>query len=105
VRLYGRILRTGAEVYEFARTMLHQKTMVIDGHWATIGTTNFDNRSFSFNEESNISFADPQLVAELVRAFEDDLKSCQRVTLEAWRRRGLHRRAAEVVASFLKDQA
>jgi cardiolipin synthase len=105
VRLYGRILRAGAEVYEFSRTMLHQKTMVIDGQWATIGTTNFDNRSFSFNEESNVSFAEPRLVAELVRAFEEDLQSCERVTLDAWRRRGWHRRGMEIVASFLKEQA
>jgi cardiolipin synthase len=105
VRLYGRILATGAEVYEFQRTMLHQKTMVVDGRWATVGTTNFDNRSFAFNEESNVSFAEPALVRELVRAYEDDLKSCKRITREAWRRRGWHRRGLEFAASFLQEQA
>jgi cardiolipin synthase len=105
VRLYGRVMAAGAEIYEYGPTMLHQKTMVIDGAFATIGTTNFDNRSFAFNEESNVSFADPVLVGELVRAYEEDLKRCERVTLERWRRRGWHRRGLELAASFLKEQS
>jgi cardiolipin synthase len=46
LRLIGPLLRAGIEIYEFNRTMLHQKTMVVDGVWSTIGTTIFDHRSF-----------------------------------------------------------
>jgi hypothetical protein len=51
VRLYGPLLEAGIEILEFNRTMLHQKTMVVDARWATVGTTNFDYRSFAHNEE------------------------------------------------------
>src|SRR4029450_2220104 len=54
VRLYGALLDAGVELYEYNRTMMHHKVMMIDGLWATVGTSNFDNRSFSHNEESNV---------------------------------------------------
>ena len=85
--------------------MLHQKTMVVDGKWATIGTTNFDNRSFALNEESNVSFIDPSLVQPLQRAFEADLAVSEEMTLAMWRRRGLWSRLQELVASLLQEQA
>ncbi len=55
VRLYGALLDAGVELYEYNRTMMHHKIMTIDGLWSTVGTANFDNRSFSHNEESNVS--------------------------------------------------
>ena len=58
VRLFGRLLEAGVEILEYNRTMLHHKTMVVDGVWATIGTTNFDNRSFAHNEENNVCVYD-----------------------------------------------
>ena len=58
VRLYGPLLEAGIEILEFNRTMLHQKTMVVDARWATVGTTNFDNRSFAHNEENNVCVYD-----------------------------------------------
>jgi cardiolipin synthase len=84
--------------------MLHHKTMVIDGRWATIGTTNFDDRSFLFNDESNVSFVDATLVKEMARTFRDDLEHCRRVSHAKWRKRGLKARAGEFAASFLRDQ-
>src|SRR4029078_8169798 len=54
IHLYGKLLEAGVEIYEYNRTMMHQKTMVVDGIWSTVGTTNFDNRSFALNEERNI---------------------------------------------------
>ena len=54
VRLFGRLLAAGIEIQEYNRTMLHHKTMVVDGRWVTVGTANFDNRSFAHNEESNV---------------------------------------------------
>jgi cardiolipin synthase len=104
VRLYGPLLKAGIDVYEYERSMLHHKTMVVDGRWATIGTTNFDDRSFLFNDESNVSFVEPSLVKEMERTFHDDLGECRRVTYAAWRKRGLSARVGEFVASFLKDQ-
>ena len=61
VRLFGRLLAAGIEILEYNRTMLHHKTMVVDEVWATIGTTNFDNRSFAHNEENNVCVYDRKL--------------------------------------------
>ena len=104
-RLYGVLLQRGIHLYEYNHTMLHQKTMVVDGRWATIGTANFDSRSFALNEESNVSFTDRTLVGELQRTFEADLAVSERITLAAWQRRGVWARAQELVASVFQEQA
>jgi len=105
VRLFGRLLHAGIEIQEFNRTMLHHKTMVVDRRWVTIGTTNFDNRSFAHNEESNVCFFDDDLAGRLHQVFEEDLRGCERVTIEAWRRRGWWIRCQEFLAAFLQEQA
>ncbi|MEZ5285798.1 MAG: phospholipase D-like domain-containing protein [Vicinamibacterales bacterium] len=104
MRLFGALLEHGIAVFEYHRTMLHQKTMIVDGGWATIGTTNFDNRSFAFNEESNVSSTDPDFVAALTRAYQADERASEAMTLEAWRRRGWWSRIQETVASLMQDQ-
>jgi cardiolipin synthase len=104
VRLYGPVLEAGASIHEYETTMLHHKVMVVDGKWATIGTTNFDNRSFGLNEESNVSFYDSEPIARLLEIFDEDWPHSRRITLEAWRRRGFLRKAQEAVASLLQDQ-
>ena len=105
VRLFGRLLAAGIEVQEFNRTMLHHKTMVVDRRWVTLGTANFDNRSFAHNEESNVCFLDRALAGQLHDIFLDDLAQCERLTLESWTARGAWARAQELVASLLQEQA
>jgi len=105
VMLFGELLKAGIEVMEYNRTLLHHKTMVVDGVWSTIGTTNFDNRSFAHNEESNVCIYNRTLARRLQDAFLADTKDCESLTYEAWRQRGLWSRAQELVASFLQDQA
>jgi len=105
VRLFGRLLDAGIEILEYNRTMLHHKTMVVDGLWVTVGTTNFDNRSFAHNEESNVCFFDRALAAQLHQIFLDDVVACARVERDAWRRRGAWPRLQEFVAAFLQEQA
>ncbi|MGE3889024.1 MAG: phosphatidylserine/phosphatidylglycerophosphate/cardiolipin synthase family protein [Vicinamibacterales bacterium] len=104
VRLYGPLLEAGIEILEYNRTMLHHKVMVVDGVWATVGTTNFDNRSFAHNEESNVSVFAPEVARQFEASFEDDVAGCDRVALDAWRRRGLVARAGEHLASLLENQ-
>jgi cardiolipin synthase A/B len=103
-RLYGRLLEKGVEIYEYETTMLHQKTMVVDGICATIGTTNFDNRSFGLNEETNITFIEREPIARLNEIFAEDLTQSTRITLEAWRRRSWWQRTLEALGSLLQDQ-
>jgi cardiolipin synthase len=105
VRLMGPLLDHGIEIFEYNRTMLHQKTMVVDGLWTTIGTTNFDNRSFAHNDESNVCVHDASLAQELQRTFMEDLAVCERVDRSAWRRRGGWSRCQELVAALFEEQA
>jgi cardiolipin synthase len=105
VRLFGRLLDAGIEILEYNRTMLHHKTMVVDSVWVTVGTTNFDNRSFAHNEESNVCFLDRDLASQLHAIFLDDVSACARVEPGTWARRGAWRKAQELVASFLQEQA
>jgi cardiolipin synthase len=104
VRLFGPLLEAGVEILEYNRTMLHHKTMVVDGEWGTIGTTNFDNRSFAFNEESNVSFVDRRLVGELEETFERDRLASDQLTLAAWQRRSTFVRVQEAVVWLFQDQ-
>ena len=85
--------------------MLHQKTMVVDGQWVSIGTTNFDNRSFAHNEETSVCIKDAELAQPAwSRRSVADMRACDRVELEAWRRRGLLAKSLEAVASLLEAQ-
>ena len=104
VRLFGPLLEAGIEILEYNRTMLHHKTMVVDAVWATIGTTNFDNRSFAHNEENNVCFFDADIACAMHETFLADAEMCERLTLEGWRRRGVLRRGGEIVAAFLQEQ-
>jgi cardiolipin synthase A/B len=104
VRRYGRLLEAGIEIYEFTPTMLHQKTMLIDGTWATVGTANFDNRSFALNEETSLCFHDDAVVGELRATFLADLARCERVGLADWRKRALWQRIKEQGASLIENQ-
>ncbi|MEQ1946629.1 MAG: phospholipase D-like domain-containing protein [Bryobacteraceae bacterium] len=104
VRHYGQLIKAGVEIYEYQLTMLHQKTMIVDGLWATVGTTNFDNRSFAMNEETNVCLHDAGLVAQLREDFMQDLQRCGRLNFEDWRGRGLRQRAKEWCASLVEDQ-
>jgi len=104
VALYGPLLAAGVEILEYNRTMLHQKVMIVDSLWATVGTTNFDNRSFAHNEETSVCLREPALATALERDFAADAALAERVQLDAWRRRPVRDRACELVASILREQ-
>ncbi|MGI8940366.1 MAG: phospholipase D-like domain-containing protein [Actinomycetota bacterium] len=90
---YDGLLEGGVKILEYQRTMLHAKTMVVDGYWATVGSINFDNRSFSLNDELNLSVWDEPLARKLQDHFKLDLEDAREVTLDEWRSRP----AAQVV--------
>lgn len=104
IRTYGRLLAVGVEIYEYEPTLLHQKTMVVDGIWSTIGTTNFDSRSFAHNEENNVCVYDRRIARELVEIFESDQQRCSRVSYEAWLQRGVFQKAQEMLAALWHEQ-
>jgi cardiolipin synthase len=103
-RGFGRLLKGGIEIFEYQAGLLHAKTMVVDGVWATIGSTNFDNRSFALNDELNVVLYDPAVVKRLVTAFEADLAHSRRVTYEDWQNRSLRTKLFERLVLPLESQ-
>ena len=100
---FGEMIRGGIEIYEYTAALLHSKTVVIDGVWATIGSTNFDNRSFAGNDELNLIVYDRSIARKLEQIFLADLDASRRVTYEAWKDRGLGSKFLEVLAFPIRD--
>ena len=85
---YDRLLRAGVAIYERQGVVLHSKTMLIDGVWATVGSTNLDFRSFLHNHELNVVVLGREFGQRLQVVIDADLAASKRITLQAWRRRG-----------------
>jgi cardiolipin synthase A/B len=103
-RDFGPMLKAGVEIYEYRPALLHAKTVAIDGVWATVGSTNFDNRSFALNDEVNATMYAPAVARRLEEAFEDDLRYARPVTYEDWKRRGLMSRIREIITLPIRSQ-
>ncbi len=91
--MYDELLEGGVRIYEYQPSMMHAKTMVVDSYWSTIGSMNFDNRSISFNNESNIVVLNEGFGQRLDGIFFDDLKYSKEITLEEFSKRPLKERA------------
>jgi cardiolipin synthase len=97
-RQFGRLLEAGIQIHEYSAALLHSKTIVIDGIWATVGSTNLDYRSFRLNDELNLVAYDREFAAELEKVFRQDLVYSERIDLEAWRDRSVRGRMFELLA-------
>lgn len=103
-RLYGQLLAAGVRIYEYAPAMMHAKAMIVDDRWTTVGSTNFDPRSFFLNSELNISVDDQAFAAETAAFFEKALVESVEVTYEAWRARPWREHVLGWLGLMLKDQ-
>ncbi|HEY6051476.1 MAG TPA: phospholipase D-like domain-containing protein, partial [Thermoanaerobaculia bacterium] len=83
---YGELLDGGVEIYEFLPTMMHNKVMVVDGIWTSIGSINFVNRSMKKNGEASVSVYDRRFAERVETMVENDLKRCERFTKEKWKK-------------------
>jgi cardiolipin synthase len=101
---WGPLLEAGVEIFEYQPTMYHCKVMIVDDLWVSVGSTNFDSRSFRLNDEANLNIYNAEIAREQSRVFEQDKAKTQRVTLEAWRRRPLSEKAKEHLARLLRSQ-
>jgi cardiolipin synthase len=84
---WGPFLQAGAQIYEYQPTMFHAKVLVVDGEWVSVGSTNFDTRSFRLNDEANLNVLDHDFAQRQLADFEQDLKRSRRVTYEEWANR------------------
>jgi len=92
---YDRLLRSGVKIYERQGVILHSKTALIDGVWATVGSTNLDWRSFLHNYELNAVVLGPEFGHQVQAMFAKDLAASDRITLDQWERRPLNLRFKE----------
>lgn len=103
--LWGPLLEAGAQMYEYQPTMYHCKVMIVDGLMTSVGSTNFDVRSFRLNDEANLNVYDRGFAARQTQVFEADLKQSRKVTLQAWQsrpwREKLHEHTLALFGSLL----
>jgi cardiolipin synthase len=100
---YERLMKLGIEIYEYQPTMMHAKTMTVDGTWSVFGSANFDNRSLELNDEMNMAVSDPVLAARLREDFERDLTRAKRLDPAAWRHRSPLLKAREYFWSYFGE--
>ena len=97
-------MQAGAKIYEYGPTMYHCKVMTVDDIWTSVGSTNFDNRSFRLNDEANLNVYDADFAREQVTVFEQDKARSRRVTFEEWVARPLSEKLKERLAALLRSQ-
>jgi cardiolipin synthase A/B len=101
---WGPLLEAKIAIYEYQPTMTHCKVMIIDDRWVSVGSANFDNRSFRLNDEANLNVLDEAFAAEQAEIFEKDKQACRQVTLEEWQQRPGREKAIENLAWLLRSQ-
>ena len=101
---WGPLLKAGAEIYEYQPSMYHCKVMIVDNLMVSVGSTNFDNRSFRLNDEANLNVYDTAFATKQTGIFEDDLRRSRQVTYEAWADRPFTEKVKERLALLLESQ-
>ncbi len=98
------LLEAGVEIYEYQPTMFHCKVLVVDALWSSVGSSNFDSRSFSVNDEANMNVYDANFARRQELVFEHDLQQSLRVTLVDWRDRSHWTKILDWSATLLRSQ-
>jgi cardiolipin synthase len=101
---YDTLIDAGIEIYEYRPTMLHAKTLTVDGIWSSVGSLNFDNRSFQLHDEVTLCVQSERFAGKLHDAFERDLESSERIEPGGWAARPVTQRARERVTKFARRE-
>lgn len=101
---WGDLLEAGAEIYEYQPTMFHCKVMIVDDVWVSVGSTNFDSRSFRLNDEANLNIYDRAFAERQIEIFEDDLKKSRQITYAEWQHRPWSEKLLEHTLALLRSQ-
>ncbi|MBI4327283.1 MAG: cardiolipin synthase B, partial [Chloroflexi bacterium] len=101
---WGPLLEAGVKIYEYQPTMYHCKMMIVDDIWVSVGSANFDNRSFRLNDEANLNVFAPDFAAEQVRVFEEDKAKSREITYAEWQKRSVWKRLMETVTAPFRSQ-
>ncbi len=101
---WGGLFAAGARLFEYQPTMYHAKLMVIDGTWTSVGSANFDNRSFRLNDEANLNVLDAEFGAAQAAVFAADKARAKEITFAEWRGRSRSQKLIDRAASLLRSQ-
>jgi cardiolipin synthase len=101
---WGPLLEAGVAIYEYGPTMYHCKVMIVDDLWTSVGSTNFDNRSFRLNDEANLNVYDADFARQQIGAFERDKGRSRRVSLQEWQQRPWTEKLKERAAGLVRSQ-
>jgi cardiolipin synthase len=101
---YGKLLKGGVKIFEYEPTMIHSKTMVVDGLFSMFGTSNLDARSSQINEEIDVSVYDAGFGREMEQVFEKDLAVSRLYTMEEFHRRSIWERCGEWITRPFRSQ-
>ncbi|MBF5007421.1 phospholipase D-like domain-containing protein [Diaphorobacter caeni] len=101
---WGDLLERGVKIYEYLPTMMHNKMLILDAEMVSVGSTNFDVRSFRLNDEASLNIYDEVFAADMTQVFEADLQHCREYTHAMWERRSLRQRVLEWVVMAFRSQ-
>lgn len=101
---WGALLECGVRIFEFQPTMYHCKTMIIDGLWTSVGSANFDNRSFRINARPTSTSSIADFAEAETRALDDDLARAREMTHAEWLARPIWQRATDAGAALFRSQ-
>ena len=101
---FGDLLECGVRIFEYQKTLLHQKIIIVDGVWSCVGSTNFDDRSFQHNDEITVGFTDRELAGKLRDAFFDDMKETREVHFDEWKSRPWHHKLVDAAAFAFRTE-
>ena len=101
---WGELLLGGVEIHEYQPTMMHNKLLIVDGLMVSVGSTNFDVRSFRLNDEASLNVYDADFAARMTEVFEADLKPTVLYTYRMWKDRPLREKLFETFILPIKSQ-
>lgn len=101
---YGTLLEGGVRIFDYEQTLLHQKVFTVDGEWSSVGSSNFDDRSFEINDEVSLVVWDRDLAAQLERIFESDARRAVERHLTEWKKRPLLHKLQDGAAFLVNEQ-
>ena len=103
-KYFEQLLEAGVKIYEYQPTMMHAKTVVVDGKFSVVGSSNMDVRSKELNMENVLGILDTGFARQLEATFFNDLKSAKEINLEEWRKRGMIKKLTEKVCALFAEQ-
>jgi cardiolipin synthase len=101
---YDELIDAGIEIYEYCPTMLHAKTLTVDEIWSSVGSVNFDNRSFQLHDEVTLCVQSERFAGQLHEVFESDLAVSERIEPDEWRQRPVTQRVRENVTKYARRE-